>query len=86
MALRLAGRDSQGWTGWARLWAGLLSGAVVVETVFNIPGLGRLIISAVLRRDYPVIQALTLVLAVLVSLAFLITDIVQMWLDPRVSR
>src|SRR5262249_59902413 len=50
----------------------LLSGAVVVETIFNIPGLGRLIISAVLRRDYPVIQGVVLCIAgvyMLVNLA-----------------
>ncbi len=64
----------------------LLGGAVVTETVFAVPGVGRLMVDSIFSRDYPVIQALTLVLAVLVSLAFLITDIVQMWLDPRVSR
>ena len=64
----------------------LLGGAVVTETVFAVPGVGRLMVDSIFSRDYPVIQALTLVLALLVSLAFLITDIVQMWLDPRVSR
>ena len=64
----------------------LLGGAVITETVFAVPGVGRLMIDSILARDYPVIQALTLVLAVLVSLAFLVTDLVQMWLDPRVGR
>ena len=64
----------------------LLGGAVITETVFAVPGVGRLMIDSILARDYPVIQALTLVLAVLVSLAFLLTDLVQMWLDPRVGR
>ena len=64
----------------------LLGGAVVTETVFAVPGVGRLMVDSIFSRDYPVIQALTLVLAVLVSLAFLVTDIVQMWLDPRVTR
>ena len=40
-------------------------------------------VESIFARDYPVIQSLTLVLAVLVSLAFLVTDVVQMWLDPR---
>ncbi len=64
----------------------LLGGAVVTETVFAVPGVGRLMVDSIYARDYPVIQALTLVLAVLVSLAFLVTDVVQMWLDPRVGR
>jgi peptide/nickel transport system permease protein len=64
----------------------LLGGAVVTETVFAVPGVGRLMVDSIFARDYPVIQALTLVLAVMVSLAFLITDIVQMALDPRIGR
>lgn len=64
----------------------LLGGAVITETVFAVPGVGRLMIDSIFARDYPVIQALTLVLAVLVSLAFLLTDLVQMKLDPRVAR
>lgn len=64
----------------------LLSGAVVTETVFAVPGAGRLMIDSIFGRDYPVVQGLTLVLAVLVSLTFLLTDIVQAALDPRISR
>ena len=64
----------------------LLGGAVITETVFAVPGVGRLMVDAILFRDYPVIQILTLVLAVMVSLAFLVSDLVQMWLDPRISR
>lgn len=64
----------------------LIGGAVVTETVFAVPGVGRLMVESIFARDYPVIQALTLVLAILVSLAFLLTDLVQMWLDPRIGR
>ncbi len=64
----------------------LLGGAVITESVFAVPGVGRLMVDSIFARDYPVIQALTLVLAVIVSLAFLVTDLVQMWLDPRVVR
>jgi len=64
----------------------LLGGAVITETVFAVPGVGRLMVDSIFARDYPVIQGLTLVLAVLVSLAFLATDLLQMWLDPRVGR
>ena len=64
----------------------LLGGAVITESVFAVPGVGRLMVDSIFARDYPVIQGLTLVLAVLVSLALLVTDIVQMWMDPRVGR
>ena len=65
-------------------FAVLLSGAVVVETVFNIPGLGRLIVSAVLRRDYPVVQTnVMLVAGTLVTLNLLV-DMTYAWLDPRI--
>ncbi|MBK6468488.1 MAG: ABC transporter permease [Paracoccaceae bacterium] len=64
----------------------LLSGAVITETVFAIPGAGRLMVDSIYARDYPVVQGLTIALAVLVSLTFLLTDLVQAWLDPRVAR
>ena len=62
----------------------LLSGAVVVETVFNIPGLGRLVISAVLRRDYPVIQGVVLCVAGVYMLVNLAVDLSYLMIDPRV--
>jgi peptide/nickel transport system permease protein len=62
----------------------LVSGAVVIETVFNIPGLGRLIISAVLRRDYPVIQGVVLCIAGLYMLINLAVDLSYLAFDPRV--
>jgi peptide/nickel transport system permease protein len=63
----------------------LISGAVVVETVFNIPGLGRLIISAVLRRDYPVIQGVVLCIAGMYMLINLAVDLSYLVFDPRVK-
>ena len=63
----------------------LLGGAVITETVFAIPGVGRLMIDSIYGRDYPVIQGLTLALAVTVSLVFLVTDLIQASLDPRVA-
>jgi peptide/nickel transport system permease protein len=62
----------------------LIGGAVVVETVFNIPGVGRLIISAVLRRDYPVIQGVVLCIAGVYMLVNLLVDLSYLFLDPRV--
>jgi peptide/nickel transport system permease protein len=64
----------------------LLGGAVITESVFAVPGVGRLMVDSIFARDYPVIQALTLILAVVVSIAFLVSDLLQMWLDPRVAR
>lgn len=61
----------------------LIGGAAITETVFGIPGAGRLMIDSIFGRDYPVIQGLTLSFALLVSLVFLLTDLVVAWLDPR---
>ena len=62
----------------------IFGGAVVIETVFNIPGMGRLMVEAVLGRDYQVVQAGILLIALVVVLANLIVDISYGWLDPRV--
>lgn len=62
----------------------LLGGAVIIERVFAYPGMGYLLISAVSRRDYPVIQGTILVFASLFFLVNLITDVVYTLLDPRI--
>jgi len=62
----------------------LISGSVIVEQVFNIPGLGRLIISAVLRRDYPVIQGVVICIAGIYMLVNLAVDLSYVVFDPRV--
>lgn len=62
----------------------LIGGAVITETVFGIPGAGRLMVDSIFGRDYPVIQGLTLGLALLVSAVFLLTDLAIAWLDPQV--
>ncbi len=62
----------------------LIGGAVVTEIVFNIPGLGRLIISAVLRRDYPVVQGVILVTATAYVLINLAVDALYVVIDPRI--
>lgn len=61
----------------------LLGNTVIVETVFAVPGIGAQMVDAIFSRDYPVVQGLTLVLAVMVSLVFLATDLIEGWLDPR---
>lgn len=63
----------------------LVSGAVVTERVFNIPGMGNLVVSAVLRRDYPVIQGTLIVVASLYVLINLITDLLYLLVDKRVK-
>jgi len=62
----------------------LLSGAVLTETVFNLPGFGTGLVSAILARDYPVVQGFTLVIATIFVLVNLIVDISYAYLDPRI--
>ena len=62
----------------------LIGGAVVTEIVFNIPGLGRLIISAILRRDYPVVQGVVLVTAAAYVVINLLVDLLYAFIDPRI--
>jgi peptide/nickel transport system permease protein len=62
----------------------LIGGAVVSESVFAIPGLGRLTIDAILRRDYPVIQGLVLLFSFAYVVISLVVDIVYTALDPRI--
>jgi peptide/nickel transport system permease protein len=62
----------------------LIGGAVVTETVFGLPGIGNLVVSAVLRRDYPVIQGALLVVAGIYVLINLAVDIIYTFVDPRV--
>ena len=62
----------------------LISGAVVTETVFGVPGIGNLVVSAVLRRDYPVIQGALLVIAGLYVLVNFCIDMLYLLIDPRV--
>jgi peptide/nickel transport system permease protein len=62
----------------------LLGGVVVTESVFNIPGLGRLTVDAILHRDYPIIQGLILIFAGVYVLINLLVDISYTFLDPRI--
>jgi peptide/nickel transport system permease protein len=62
----------------------LLSGSVVIETVFAIPGIGSLLVQSVSQRDFPVIQALALLFGVVTVVCVLITDLVNAALDPRI--
>jgi peptide/nickel transport system permease protein len=64
----------------------LIGGAVVTETIFSIPGMGRLIVESISYRDFPVVQASVLMLSVSVLLANLATDIAYGYLDPRIRH
>jgi len=64
----------------------LLTGSVVVETVFAWPGMGKLAADAVLSRDYPVVMATTMAAAALVVAGSLVADILYTAADPRVAR
>ena len=84
-----------GWVGYARLarayltllglqLGALLSGAVITETVFSWPGIGSLVVEAIHRRDYPVVQATVLLISFSYVMINLFTDLVYAWVDPRV--
>jgi len=69
---------------WGFALALIFGGSVLIETVFNIPGMGRLMVSSIFSQDYVVVQACTLVFGGIVLLVNLIVDISYGWLDPRV--
>lgn len=62
----------------------ILGGSVIVETIFAIPGMGRLAITSVTNKDYPYIQAIILIIAATTLLANLLVDLTYGWLDPRI--
>ena len=63
----------------------LLGGALIVETVFAIPGIGRLMLSSIQRRDYPVVQGILIMFASICVLMNLLVDIIYVYLDPRIK-
>jgi len=65
-------------------FATMITGAVVIETVFSWPGIGRLAYESILNRDFPVMQAVILFMTTLYILANLIVDILYAWVDPRI--
>lgn len=64
----------------------LIAGTVIVESIFSLPGLGRLCVHAIFSRDYPMIQAYILLMAVAFILFNLLADILTQWIDPRLRR
>jgi peptide/nickel transport system permease protein len=66
--------------------AGLIGGSIVVENVFALPGIGQLVVQSVTNRDFPVLQALVLLIGAWIILTNLLTDLVNARLDPRSRR
>ena len=62
----------------------IIGGSVIIETVFNIPGMGRLAVDSVLNKDYPYIQGIILIISSAVILVNLLVDLTYGWLDPRI--
>jgi len=65
-------------------FGGMLAGAVVTETVFSRPGVGRLVVNAILAKDYPLVQGCVIFLAFVYLAVNLVVDIAYAWLDPRI--
>jgi len=69
------------------VWLGdLLGGAVITETIFAWPGIGRLVIQAINARDYPVVQGVVLFFALIRITINFLTDIIYVWVDPRIGH
>jgi peptide/nickel transport system permease protein len=64
----------------------IIGGAVIIEVVFSLPGMGRLMIQSILDLDYPLIQVTILILAVVAVLSNIIWDVAAAWLDPRIRK
>jgi ABC-type dipeptide/oligopeptide/nickel transport system permease component len=65
--------------------ADMVSGSIVIEQVFNIPGIGRMLLSSINNRDYPVVEAIIMGIAILVMVVNLIVDIIYRLVDPRIE-
>jgi ABC-type dipeptide/oligopeptide/nickel transport system permease component len=63
----------------------MLSGVVVVETIFSWPGVGRLVFNAINQRDIPLVQAAVIVFAIVFVLLNLLVDLIYVWIDPRIQ-
>jgi oligopeptide transport system permease protein len=64
--------------------AAVLTGSLVVETIFGLPGLGRYLVQGALNRDYTLVMGMVIVFATLMIVLNLVVDVLYAWLDPRV--
>jgi peptide/nickel transport system permease protein len=67
-------------------FAGLLGGVVITESVFNLPGIGRLTVDAILQRDYPIVQGIMLLFAAMLVIINLLVDLSYAFFDPRIRQ
>jgi len=72
-------------TFYATALADIVAGSIIVEQVFSVPGIGRLLLSSILNRDFPVVQAIVVMIAALVVIVNFITDILYQFIDPRIK-
>ena len=73
-------------TFWGMAVADMIAGSIVVEQVFGIPGLGRILLTSISNRDYPVVEAVIVLIAFVVCVMSLIVDILYKRIDPRMKR
>lgn len=72
-------------TFWGMTLADMLVGSIVTEQVFNVPGIGRILLTSISYRDYPVVQAIIVLIAVVVIVTNFCVDMIYQWIDPRIS-
>lgn len=70
---------------WGMTLADMLVGSIVIEQVFNVPGIGRILLTSISYRDYPVVQAIIVLIAVVVIVMNFCVDMIYQWIDPRIS-
>ena len=62
----------------------LISGTVIIEVIFLVPGMGRLLVTSIFNRDFPMIQAVVLLIALIVLVLNVLMDLIYAWLNPRI--
>ena len=70
---------------WGMTLADMLVGSIVIEQVFNIPGIGRILLTSISYRDYPVVEAIIVLIAFVVIVTNFLVDVVYQLIDPRIS-
>ena len=73
-------------TFWGMALADMLAGSIIVEQVFSIPGIGRILLTSISNRDYPVVEAIIVLIAVWVVLINTLVDVIYRVIDPRIQE